>query len=51
MTCIVVVLAKNTWLKVTVLKVEDTSKAKNDARNVKCSLVGKDYGVLAVAVY
>jgi hypothetical protein len=44
-------LVKNTWLKVTVLKVADTNKVKNDARNVKCSLVGKDCGVLAVAVY
>jgi hypothetical protein len=51
MICIVVGLARNTWLKVTVLKVADTNKVKNDARNVKCSLVGKDYGVLAVDAY
>jgi hypothetical protein len=42
---------KNTLLKVTVLKAVDMNKVKNDVRNVKCSLVGRDCGVLAVAVY
>ena len=49
--CIVTELVKNTWLKVTVLKVADTNKVKNDAPNVKSSLVGKGCGALAVVVY
>jgi len=48
--CIVMVLVKNMWLKVTVRKVVDMNKVKNDAHNVKCSLNGKACGVLAVDV-
>jgi len=44
-------LVKNTWLKVTTLKVDDMSKVKNDVQTVKYSYNGKDYGVLAVGVY
>jgi hypothetical protein len=44
-------LVKNTWLKATALKVVDMNKVKNDVRNVNCSLIGKDCGVLVVDVY
>jgi len=44
-------LVKNTLLRVTVQRVGDMSKVKNDAHNVKYLLNGKDYGVLAVDVY
>jgi len=44
-------LVKNTWLKQSVLKVEDMSKVKNDVRNVKYSSSGKGCGVPAVDVY
>ena len=49
--CIVMGLVKNTWLKQSVLKVEDMSKVKNDVRNVKYSSSGKGCGVPAVDVY
>jgi hypothetical protein len=42
---------KNTLQKATVLKVVDMNEVKNDVLNVKCSLVGKGCGVLAVDVY
>jgi|OM-RGC.v1.038512574 hypothetical protein len=44
-------LVKNTLLRVTVWRVVDMSKVKNDAHNVNCSSNGKDYGALAVDVY
>jgi hypothetical protein len=51
MLCIVMDPVKNTLQKATVLKVVDMNEVKNDVLNVKCSLVGKDCGVLAVDVY
>jgi hypothetical protein len=44
-------LVKNTWQKVTALKVDDMNKVKNDVRIVKYSYNGKDCGVLAVDAY
>jgi hypothetical protein len=44
-------LVKNTWQKVTALKVDDMNKVKNDALIVKYSYNGMDCGVLVVGAY
>lgn len=49
--CIVTVLANNMSQRATLQKVEDMSRDKSDALNVRFLFFGKDSGVLVVEDY